>query len=1044
WSRTPELSRKERLQKVDAREYPECMEMIMRHEDIMIEDTLNPAAGFKKFARLSATSGRHSLLISGIWRKGRLLGLVSMDFAEKGNKFSSDDFRRLADAGKIFLLAYERKRRLNVIANGHAIQRQICDSLPLPVLLFDLDYNVIAINPEVTASTGLSEQDVIGKKCYKVLCNCDDVPEWCPMRTTLKEKKRVQVDYSGYGHEYIVSTQPVFNHQGELIYVLEIAQDITELKKQEQRLSMQNLLLSNAAAIAKITYIAGGANAQVNIIGGNSEIGMDKNGANSLTDWLFVDDREEFERQFRELNSGDRKEIDMMCRSTATGDMRDYRLQGTRDNKDNELYYGVLLDVTVQVAKSRERREFIKQLNGYVENERIINMVLSQIILDKNFDRNIDEVLQIIATRLNSDRAYFGVFSGKEHNCTFSREWLSDGVLSLKSVKNPQFYEFFSQWDSRFNGEELLTIPDVRNSEYAQAFSESGCRTLVCAPIWVNKELYGILGVGFIHCIREISDLELNIIRSAARLISLSRERQIQRESLEALDHQNRLILSSMPIPVCLFDRDGKLIHSNPAASTLAGKTEEEMIKHPCFESLCGFDGPPEFCPVHHVLKDGKPYVHDIEIGKRMYQVSAMPIFDLNDRIVNVIEILVDLSEIIESKRKLEIAVKAAQDADSAKSVFLATMSHEMRTPLNAVIGFSELLKTESLPLDERSEYVASINLAGNSLLKLLNDVLDLSKIEAEQMEIVPTPIGIDKILKEIVAIFQYKIQEKKLFCHLEIPDDLPILMLDELRLRQILLNVVGNAVKFTENGGVTLTVDFQRKEKNRGDLAIMIKDTGIGIAPEIQSRIFLPFVQQDSARDSRIFNGTGLGLTIAHRFAVIMGGDIKVKSEPGKGSVFTIELPGIPYELGTPGEQGKKAKKTGVTLPKMKLLLVDDVIMNLKVLQAMCKKLGMECVCANSGEEALSILRGGEKFDAVLTDLWMPKMNGTELAKQISNDESLAEVSVIAVTADTQLATTLPKDFCGALTKPITPETLSKIIEESLTSGKKKKRGGK
>lgn len=1038
WCRSPELSRRAQLQKLDPETYSGFIDVLMEHRNVVVRDTLRPPRGLENLARRMAERGICSLLLSGIWREGRLLGIAGIDFVRASRNFTEEDFRRVSDAGNLFLLAYERNRRLDEVANSAAIQRQICDSIPIPVLLFDLDYNIVTVNPNATESTGRKESDLIGKKCYQVLCHCDEPPEWCPMKKTIAEGRRSRIDFTGHGREYIVTTEPVFDHEGRLVYVLEAALDISEQKTQARRLSMQNLLLSNAAAMAKITYFSGNANAEVRIIGGNTGLGfgLDESAPCRFTEWLVPEDRDEFERQRGELTSGSRRMIEMVCRSAATGERRSYRLQAMRDSGNAELYYGVLLDVTAEVTMEQERQELIKSLNNYVENERIINAGLSQIVLEEDFDRNVDEILRIIATQLGSDRAYFGVFGEDGLSYNFSHEWLNEGVKSLRDIGDPRFYAQFAKWYGRFKANELLTIPDIRNSEYAEVLSEPGCRTLMCAPVWVDRELCGILGIGFIRELREISELDRNILRSAARLIAISREHQVQRESLEALDRQNRLILASMPVPVCLFDGEGALIRCNPAAAALTGQTQDEMTSRPCNRSLCGFEEPPEYCPVRQVLNDGEPHMHDIMIGALECQVTAMPILDRNSRIINVLEILIDMSEINESKRRLEVAVKAAQAADQAKSSFLATMSHELRTPLNAVIGFSELLKADDLPRNERLEYTESINLAGNSLLNLINDVLDLSKIEAEQMEIVPQPTDMDKLFREIAAVFQYKIRAKNLYFRLECPKELPVMKLDGLRLRQILLNVIGNAVKFTEQGGITLIVDFRRKDGERGDLSIGIRDTGIGISPEAQSRIFLPFVQQDAVRDSRVFNGTGLGLAISRRLAIGMGGSLRVESGAGRGSTFIFELPDVAYSAERPAERPAGEAGPGAPLSRLKLLLVDDVPMNLRVLQAMAAKLGFDCVCAGSGDEALRILRGSGPFDAVLTDLWMPKMNGTELAELIVNDGRFGKMPVIAVTADTQLSSALPGSFHGVLLKPITPGMLEKVIRETLVCG--------
>jgi len=383
------------------------------------------------------------------------------------------------------------------------------------------------------------------------------------------------------------------------------------------------------------------------------------------------------------------------------------------------------------------------------------------------------------------------------------------------------------------------------------------------------------------------------------------------------------------------------------------------------------------------------------------------------------------------SQRQILDALAEAQDANRAKSYFLATMSHELRTPLNAVIGFSELLQTGQLSAEEQHDYLRSINLAGTSLLSLINDVLDLSKLEAEQLVLSPQLTNLQEMFQEIQAVFLYKVNEKNLSLDIVCPEDLPVLKLDSMRLRQILLNLVGNAVKFTSAGSISVHATVH------GDcLRIAVRDTGSGIPQEAQQKIFEPFVQSDPGRDTHVYNGTGLGLAISQRLPRRMGGVIRLESAPGEGSCFMLELHHLePVRQDT---AGKPSADSDVfhSFGKMRVLLVDDVPMNLKVLGAMLRKLNIECRCAGSGAEALEILKTDQKFSAILTDLWMPEMNGEELALKIRAVPGLSSITIIAVTADSESGTNFKQDvFDRILLKPITLEKIQELLTE-LDSG--------
>jgi len=418
---------------------------------------------------------------------------------------------------------------------------------------------------------------------------------------------------------------------------------------------------------------------------------------------------------------------------------------------------------------------------------------------------------------------------------------------------------------------------------------------------------------------------------------------------------------------------------------------------------------------VTHVLK--APGEH----GEVMVQISHVAFTSADGRTL-VFGSGTDVTE-------LNNAIKTAESAAKAKSLFLATMSHEIRTPLNAILGFSQLLQDESLPPAEAGEYLRSIHYAGNALLSLINDILDLSKLDADQMIIQPEPTDLRELLFELEAVFTAKAKTQGIELSTSIPDDLPTLNLDERRLRQVLLNIIGNAVKFTKEGGVSVSLSFFKLDASRAAVTIRIADTGCGISKESLSKIFDPFVQdKTSYRGIRTENGTGLGLSIAKRLIDCMKGSLTVESTLGKGSVFTILLPDIEICKDTGKKQELQSIGGGLDLSK-KILVVDDVALNVKVLCAMLRKLGFDPVSASSGAQALELLKTVTP-DIALLDLWMPEMNGMELAAAIRADSRLKDIKIVAVTADTENSTNFDVSlFNAVIMKPVTQESLVKVI---------------
>ena len=377
-----------------------------------------------------------------------------------------------------------------------------------------------------------------------------------------------------------------------------------------------------------------------------------------------------------------------------------------------------------------------------------------------------------------------------------------------------------------------------------------------------------------------------------------------------------------------------------------------------------------------------------------------------------------------------------------AKSYFFSTVSHDIRTPLNAIIGFSEMLKSGLDTKVERDQALDSILVSGKTLLGLINDVLDLSKLESGKMKITTEPTDCPRLMRKLIDAFRVSNGNPAVeLRYRERP--MPVLMLDPQRIRQIVFNLVGNAMKFTEKGHVELRASYERAEgAGDGVFRIDVEDTGCGISEEDLKRIGLAYVQVDSklARNG----GTGLGLAICNQLAIAMGGKMKITSALGKGSTFSIIVHGVKTAkegvAAFAGETGGNHAPAAPVEPKMdgvdhprRLLIVDDSKMNLMVLKALLKKQGnFEVEMAMDGREALEILGRPDKppFDLVLTDMWMPNLDGEGLVKAIRNNPAIAALPVLVVTADVEIRDkSSAMGFNGILLKPVTTATLDQAL---------------
>ena len=369
--------------------------------------------------------------------------------------------------------------------------------------------------------------------------------------------------------------------------------------------------------------------------------------------------------------------------------------------------------------------------------------------------------------------------------------------------------------------------------------------------------------------------------------------------------------------------------------------------------------------------------------------------------------------------REYEAQLESERAANQAKSLFFSTVSHDIRTPLNAIIGFSELLEQGLADEGERARCISSIRSSGKVLARLVDDILDLSKLESGKLEIIKEPTDVPTLVREVIAACEVVRTRKPLELKAEI-GEMPCVSVDPQRVRQILFNLLSNAYKYTERGTVTIRVGWQD-----GTLTLSVADTGKGISKEDLPRILQPFVQ---LVDKNHRDGTGLGLPICQKLATLMDGELTLSSEVGVGSTFTVVLRNV-QTAEPPASHPKQVEPSRRT--SSRVLIVDDSSVNRMVLKAMLARSGVTDVAmAENGREALKVLKNGTCFDMVFSDLWMPEMDGNELVQAIRADAALSHLPVYLVTADVEVRNQPGMEgFTGILFKPITLEMLRALF---------------
>ncbi len=489
-----------------------------------------------------------------------------------------------------------------------------------------------------------------------------------------------------------------------------------------------------------------------------------------------------------------------------------------------------------------------------------------------------------------------------------------------------------------------------------------------------------------------------------------------QLDPSKAVPGRVRSALDTMAEGLLVIDRGGRIVLANRAFATMVGLDTDRLVgQQPASLAFEGAHGPgdaaPRFPWIRALVSGAEEYgvpmrLCDATGARRALMVNCSPVMGASGRPGGVLVSFDDVTELEARGEELREAKDEADQANRAKSEFLANMSHEIRTPMNAILGFTEVLRRGYQKDDgESRKYLNTIHSSGTHLLDLINDILDLSKVESGHLEVEQIPVAPHRVIREVVKVLGVKAREKGVELEFRAEGPLPETVLsDPARLRQIVTNLVGNAIKFTEQGSVGVTA---RLDRSGGEpaLEIAVRDSGIGIAPDKLDTVFEAFAQADTSVTRR-FGGTGLGLPISRRFARAMGGDITVASVPGEGSTFTVRLGTGPLDgvsLLTPAEiagsedaVAEAGTRTWSFAPA-RVLVVDDAPENRALLAVVLNGTGLELTQAENGQEALD--RATETvFDIVLMDMQMPVMDGYTATRRLR--ERGFEAPVLALTA--------------------------------------------
>jgi len=629
-------------------------------------------------------------------------------------------------------------------------------------------------------------------------------------------------------------------------------------------------------------------------------------------------------------------------------------------------------------------------------------------------------------------------------------------VLGLMVARNEAL---LSAAVRRAGGEAVVTAGEHRWEKRA---GERSSDTQVRVPIWGADGKWGqvelryapLLGPGWLALAQHPVTKLIAFIGLAAFLVFYFYLARVLKhlDPSQAVPPHVRSALDTLAEGLMVVDLKDNVVLANQAFASLVGRTPNELVGHSASAfTWVNADGSPlphSELPWRRTLREGAPqrndmvHLRDAAGGRRTFIVNASPVLGDGKKHGGALVSLDDVTQLEAHKVQLRNAKDEAEAANRAKSEFLANMSHEIRTPMNAILGFTDILRRGYVTsAAEQAKHLATIRSSGEHLLQLINDILDLSKVESGRLEVERLDCAPHVLVRDVVNVLAVKAREKGISLELDADGPIPERVVsDPTRLRQIMTNLISNAVKFTDEGAVRVTMRLTGAAESPR-LEIDVADNGIGIPEEKLDSIFEPFVQADTSVTRR-YGGTGLGLAISRRFARLMGGDIVARSEAGRGSVFTVTLDPGPLE-GVPMLEPAQALAASVApaenadmrwvFPAARVLVVDDGEENRELLRLMLGEVGLAIEEAQNGQVGVDKARAGA-FDVILMDMQMPVMDGYAATRALR--EAGLETPIIALTANAMKGfeeECLAAGCTGYLTKPVDIDRLTETLAEHL-----------
>lgn len=921
------------------------------------------------------------------------------------------------------------------IAENEARLREIINASPVPMALNDEQLRITFLNPAFIQTFGYTLQDI------------PTVTQWWPKaypdskyrqwvtetwETRIEDAKRTgkpfapfEVDVKcndGSNKTVLASVASISGlYDGNQLVVL---YDITERKRAEDALLESKQFIEGI--MDAITIRVFWKDKNLVFLGCNSMFARDS-GFATPGDIIGKDDFQMVWREFAaSYRAVDQEVIESGCpkllieESRFDADMKPCTFLTSKlplYNSKGEVngVIGTYIDITERKL-AEEKLQFQYRLQQLLVDisSKYINVPL------ENVETVIQSSLGELAQFFDVDRVYVFTYDFDRQTCTNTIEWCAAGIEPQIKELQAVPLSIMTDWVAAHRRGQPVTIPDVLSlppGGLREVLEPQGIKSLITVPILENNDCAGFIGFDSVKRHYSFSDNEQQLLMVFAQILMNLEHRKRDDVLIRSEQENMRAIFSSTPVGMLLMDERTMILNANAEATRIFSREHDQIVQYCCGCGLgcinsimdkneCGLSSACADCKLRkgiiQVFESGIS-IHGVEIQYTVLLAGSEHRFWLNVNIEPVsinnskhaVVTVEDISSFKNAEIELVCAKEKAEESDRLKSAFLANMSHEIRTPMNGILGFAALLKEPKLSGEQQQEYISIIEKSGDRMLNTINDIINISKVESGQMDLSLDKTNVNEQLEYIHAFFKMEAEEKGLQISFKtgLPKKTAVIITDREKIYGILTNLVKNAIKFTHSGSIHF--GYVKKDQY---LEFYVKDTGIGIPADRQEAVFDRFVQADIG-DTRVFEGSGLGLSISKAFVEMLGGRIWLESEEGKGTTFYFT---IPYSVEKEDNNGCDEAVTANVMrsgdKKLKILIADDDETSRMLVSIATEDYCREMLQTVNGVDAVELCRNHSDINLIFMDIKMPGMNGYDAVREIREFNN--KVIIIAQTA--------------------------------------------